>query len=171
MGQCMNGRCQCGYEVVVNLGATIDDSLTVEQFPFFCSDCESIVSLNIMRMPQVQCYKCNGKNVRPLTDPDLSEFRPHRDCSAIINIRSPPFITFQEYCDDQHFGLDIFSEKELKERDLFVTEVELRDWYEQACKRTVERLEKPFWGMHGGGYRCPECKEMSLRFEPGVLFD
>lgn len=171
MGQCMNGRCHCGYEVVVNLGATMEEFLTVDQFPFFCSDCESIVSLNIKRMPLVQCYNCNGNNVRPLTDPDLSEFRPHPDCSAIINIRSPPFITFQEYYDDQHFGLEIFSEKELKDRDLFVTEEELRDWYDQACKRTVERLEKPFWGMHCGKYYCPNCKQMELTFEEGTSFD
>ena len=171
MGRTMDGKCPCGYECKTTLGASRSEFLDKDSFPFHCEDCKEIVTLNAKLLPSVTCLKCGGTNARPLTDPDMSEFRVHSDFSAVSNIRSPPFIKFDEYVEMWHSGFEEFSSAELEERGLLMSDAELKEWYDLQCRGTEEQLEKPCWGIHRGGYKCPKCSEFSLRFEEGILFD
>lgn len=171
MGHCKNGSCPCGYECSVVLGASMAEHSTVDHFPFLCSDCAEIVSLNIKLMPGVKCYRCEGANVRPLTDPDLSDLNTNRESMDNTPYWGPPFIKLEDYIMRMQEDFKDVSDEELRIYDVDLRPEKLAETYEEESKMTMERFGKPFWGLHSGVYYCPKCQKISMRFEQGIFFD
>lgn len=172
MGQSMHGECTCGYTCNTAIGASRQNFQRYDAFPFLCSECREVVTLNAKEWPSLECNSCGSKNVRPLSDPALSDLTLDSDGLASYRSRVPPFIDYDEFLKDfEELYLEDLSEFEIQEAGLNYSSQEMKEIYDEERRATIAKISAPCWGLHHGKYKCPRCEEILMQFERGILFD
>jgi len=75
MGSQVIAQCKCGLDTEILIGGGMLNYTTTCYFPCLCTDCRSVVQVNLYDEP-IQCPNCKSVHVIPYDDPELSDCKP-----------------------------------------------------------------------------------------------
>ena len=150
MGSSVRAKCQCGFNQSFSLGGGMDNHLTFCGFPCYCYDCKSLYTDNLYN-DKLECDNCHSNKCS-----SFDEQKFHGLTAKIMK----PIITYKQ----PSFLGKLLGHKPQEIIHFISEDNHIFSW------NTKSVLGREIY-LTNDNYFCPQCENLSLKFQMAGFFD